>query len=331
MHVTEYLKAPQKHPTGPVVALAGEQRSLKIAALAAIEKQVLGDGDEAGGLTRFDGKVVDLVTVLDELRTVSMWGDRRLVLVEDADDFVTNNRADLEKHLQAPAKKSLLLLDVKSWPKTTRLAKKVAEIGLTLECKPMTAGELTRWLIQESRETHGKQLGRDAASLMVELAGTDFGLLNRELEKLAAYVGARAGIDVEDVRKLVGGWKADAVWTMTNAVCAGDIGRALDNLHKLLDSDAPLKVLGAIGFVFGRLARATELSSRGSSLTAALREAGVFPNEVERSAAYLRRIGRANGEKIYGRLLAADASLKGASRASAQTRLEKLLVELSGK
>ena len=44
----------------------------------------------------------------------------------DADEFVTKYRGPLEKYFEKPARKSVLVLNVKTWAKTTRLAKQVA-------------------------------------------------------------------------------------------------------------------------------------------------------------------------------------------------------------
>lgn len=331
MHATEFLKAPQKQTLGPVVVLSGSERHLKQQALHALMQIVLGSDDDVG-LTRFDGRESDWRTVSDELATVSMWGEKRLVLVEEAGPFVSANRSALEKYVQKPARQSVLALDVGSWKKNTRLAKAVAEHGLEIECAQLKGGAAVRWLTGQARSEHGKTIGRDAAQLVVELAGEDLGLLDQELAKLAAYVGDRERIEAEDVTKLVGGWKAETTWTMIGAVRDDNLGLALECLNKLLVSgESPQKILGGISFVYRKLAHATELSRQGMKLNAALNKAGVFRNEIASAERYLRRIGRPQAERFYDRLLAADAALKGSSRLNPQLQLEKLLVELTGR
>jgi len=293
----------------------------------------LGDDEEGQdvGTTRFEGKDTELKTVCDELWTVSMWGNRRLVVVDDADEFVSQNRSGLEKYLEKPAKKSVLVLTVKSWPKNTRLAKVVAKIGLALECAELKGSALSRWLSETCRTEFDKQLTRNAAALMVELAGAELGLLNQELAKLSAYVGEKERIDVEDVRKLVGGWKAETTWAMTDAVRDGKLDQALIHLDKLLVSgEAPQRILGGIGYVFRKYAQSTQRARHTSSLQTALNEAGVFPRDFIASSAYLRRIGRPRAETISNRLLEADGNMKGNSRTPDRIILEHLLVQLSG-
>ncbi len=315
-----------------MVVLPGSEHALKQSVIAALAQLVLGDGeDQETSLTRFSGKDVDLKAVRDELLTVSMWSDRRLVVVDGAADFVSKNRAGLEEYLEKPAKKSVLVLEVKSWPKNTRIAKSLAKCGLVIECSELKGQALTRWIQETARTQHGKQLDGATAQLLAELAGSNLGLLEQEVTKLAAYVGENSRIGAEDVRKLVGGWKAETTWAMLDALRDGDISHALVCLEKLLVAgEAPQRILGGITFVFRKLAIATELARQGTSLSAALKQAGVFPRDVSPATRYLRRIGRPRAEKIYSWLLEADTAMKGGSRLPERIQLETLLVRLGG-
>ena len=292
---------------------------------------VLGSDDDDLSLTRFSGKETELREVRDELLTVSMFADSRVVVVEEADEFITKYRPGLEDYADQPSRSSVLVLDCKSWRKNTKLAKKIAAGGLEIECSELTGGRLVKWITDEAAQTHGKQLSRDAAALLAELVGTSLGLIGQELSKLAAYVGTADRITPDDVRSLVGGWKAETTWTMTNAVRDGDVSVALTCLDQLLTAgEAPQKLLGGINFVFKKFSRATEVSRTGTPLNVALKQSGVFPRDVDASARYLRRIGRPRAELILGRLVQADADLKGASRLPDRLQMERLLLDLAG-
>lgn len=328
MHAVDFLKkVPDTIP--PVVVLSGGQRHLKQSALTVLKKIVTGDEDTS--FSSFAGKDADLQTITDELRTISMWGDRRLVLVEDADEFVTKVRGSLEKYVEKPAKKSVLVLSVKTWPKTTRLAKQVVATGLDIECSELKGGPLLKWLQDTAKDTYHQTLARDAAVLLVELVGEELGMLDQELSKLATYVGAGAKIEFDDVQKLVGGWRTETTWAMTDATRDNDLAFAIGALDQLLMAgEAPLKLLGGISFVYKKLALATDLS-RSMPLDEAIRQAGLFPQTVPASQAYLRRIGRGRAEQLMNLLLSTDNGLKGASPLPDRVQLEKLLVELAGR
>jgi DNA polymerase-3 subunit delta len=268
---------------------------------------------------------------LDELSMLSMWGDRRLVIVEDADEFVKKYRTALEKYLDKPAKKSVLVLEVKTWNKTTRLAKSLEKSGLPLSCEELKGRELQKWIDQTANVRFEKRVSREAAHLMEELVGNNLGLLEQELDKLSSYVGERAQIEQEDVRALVGGWKTETTWKMLDALRDGHPGRALELLDNLLNAgEPPLKLLGGISFVFRKYSEAAEWARQGQSLGQALRQSKVFPNAIEPSGKFLRNMGRPNAEKILARLMTADGDLKGRSATPPNVRMEQLLIELSG-
>ena len=201
---------------------------------------------------------------------------------------------------------------VKTWPATTKLAKRVAKTGIALECSELTGSRLTRWLTDLATEQHQKQLSGAAAQLMTELAGNAMGLLERELAKLSDYVGDSIRISPDDVRTLVGGWKAETTWTMTNAIRDGRVNLAMECLEKLLVAgEAPQKLIGGMTFVFRKYAEAVQRSSAQVSLKAALSQAGVFPRDQAAAESYLRRLGREHAEKLYSILLATDKKSKG--------------------
>ena len=332
MQATAYLKHPAKHPPKAMVVLFGSERYLKHRALKALLHQVLGDDADDLSTTRLSGTDCDFTTVSAELRTVAMFGTCRVVLIEDADEFVTKYRKNLEAYLEKPAKKGLLVLEVKSWPGNTKLAKRLPDVGLDLDCAPLKAADLPRWLVEHTQHEYGRTLNRDAAATLTQLAGTDLAQLDQELAKLAAYVGDNTSIDVAAVEKLVGGWKAETTWGMLDAVRDGNLSVALHLLEKLIQSgEHPLKLLGGIHFTFRPLAKATELTRQGQILGEALVEAGVKPFNQAPAAAYLKRIGRPRAEKILAWLLQADRDLKGSSHLPERIVMERLLWQLAGK
>lgn len=332
MHATDFLKAADDLSQTGVAVLVGAESHLRSAARRKLVTVLCGTADDDDlGLTTFAGKDADFKTVSDELLTVSMFGDHRVVVVEDADDFVSKHRPQLEKYVDRPAKRATLVLDVKSWPKNTKLAKRlVATRGLLVECTELSGAALSRWITETADSEFAKKISRDAATTMVELAGSSLGLLRQEIEKLANYVGERDRITPEDVRTLVGGWKAETTWVMLNAARDGQIGEALECLHKLLAAgEAPQRILGGLNHTFRRIALATELS-RQKPLSAALKEAGVYFRDTGAVERYMRRIGRPSAEKILHKLARADRDMKGGSRIPDRVQLEKLLVSLSG-
>ncbi|MBA4030426.1 MAG: DNA polymerase III subunit delta [Planctomyces sp.] len=328
MHATEFL-AGDPGALPPVIIATGTQWKLRQSVLTRLVELALG-GDDAS-LTKLVGKTAEWPHVRDELALVSMWGDKRLVLIEEADDFVTKFRGSIEKYFESPAKKSILLLEVKTLPKTTRIAKLCAAKGLEIDCSELKGVALTKWLTSLAKSQYGKSLSRDALALLVELVGEDLGTYEQELSKLSSFVGSRNQIELDDVKGMVGGWTTETTWSMTDAARDGDLARSLACLQDLLRAnEAPQKLLGGVTFVFRKLAVAAELS-RSMPLGQAMKEAGVFPRDHSAVEAYFRRIGRTRADRLHQILLEADVGLKGGSKLPDRIQMEKLLMQLSGK
>src|SRR3990172_2800133 len=157
---TTFLASPDKHPAGPVCAVAGDEAFLKREVITALRHQVLGSEQDEFALTTLTGrKELLLRDVLDALATGSLFGSgRRMVIVEEADDFVSQYRAELEVHVAKPHRNSALVLEVKTWPSTTRLAKAVAAGGLTIECKSLNESQTRRWLPDPAKSRYEVRL-----------------------------------------------------------------------------------------------------------------------------------------------------------------------------
>ena len=186
-------------------------------------------------------------------------------------------------------------------------------------------------MVKTAAEAHQKQIDRDTAALIVQLAGDSLGLLQQELDKLASLVGDADTISPEDVTRVVGGWRIETTWAMLDAVRDGETSKALECLDKLiLAGDAPQKILGGLTFTFRKLAEATEYARQTRDLPGALRSAGVFPAAIGPSERYLKRLGFDKASRIFQMLIDADANMKGGSRVAPKLQLEALFVELAG-
>ncbi len=332
----DYLAAPQKFPARPLCAVFGDEAFLKRQALSRLRESVLGSGEGDFSMTAFDGPKAELRDVLDELSTVAMFGgDKRLVVVEEADEFVTRYRSELEDYAARPRPTGILVLEVKSWPSNTRLAKAVAADGLSVDCTPLKGPQLSRWVAAWASQTHGFHLSLPAAEALVELIGPELGLVDQELAKLALVAGPGGKVTPQQVAQLVGSWRAKTTWEMLDAVLDGNVREALIQLDRLLlAGETPVGLLAQVSASLRRFAAATRLVLDGEAAgrrlgpRQALEQAGVKSFVLERAERQLRRLGRERGAKIYGWLLQADLDLKGDSYLPPRLLLERLFVRL---
>ncbi len=313
----------------PVYAVTGDEDFLKRQVVAALKKLVLGDADESFCLSVYAGDKVDLAAVRDDLATLPFLGPRRLVIIENADPFVTAYRAALEKYVAQPSATGVLVLDVKSWPSNTRLAKLLGDAA-TITCKAPTAAKLAQWCVQWAQTQHGKQLSSSAAQLLVDLVGLEMGLLDQEISKLAVYAGNASRIDVRDVDTMVGRSREAETFKIFDAIGKGHAGEALAILDQLFDQghDA-LKVLGAFSWQLRPLAQAARLCQQGLSIPAALARVGVPEWKARECEQQLRHLGSRRTDRLFEWLLEADLGMKGSSALPPRIQLERLIVRLA--
>lgn len=335
----DYLAKPAQHPAQAVCVVFGDEPFLARQVLAGLRAEVLGAEDAEFSLKVFEGSKAELRDVLDELATMAMFGGgRRLVVVNEADPFVTRYRAELEDYVAKPGDGGVLVLVVKSFPSNTRLAKAVAASGLVVSASAPPAGKLARWIVAWAKQAHQVRVASAAADMLVELVGPELGLLDQELAKMALSVGAGGQITPEVVGRMVGTWRAKTTWDMLDAALEGDVAGALAQLDRLLlAGEVPISVLGQISASLRRLAAATrivlktEAAGRRPALGAALEQAGVKRFVLEKTQRQLRQLGRHRGAELYRALLQADLDLKGASAVPPRLILERLILWLTVK
>jgi DNA polymerase-3 subunit delta len=326
-----FLKQKARGAPQPVYVLPGDEAFLKRQVLALLRTLVLGPEEGGFGLSAHPGDKATYAAVHDELETLPLLGPRRLVVVDNADPFVTRERQRLEKYLAKPSATGVLVLDVSSWPSNTKLAKAVPDAG-TIVCKAPATHQLPQWCKEWCAAHHGKDLAVPAARLLVDLVGPDMGLLDQELGKLAVYAGEAKRVTEEDVDRLVGQSREENTWKIFDLIGAGRVGDSLTFLGRLLDQGQdPLRLLGAFSMQLRRLAQAARLHGDGLALDEALDEVGVpsFPAARQGAQQQLRHLGRRRLNQVYDWLLQTDVGLKGGSQLPPRTLLERLVVQLA--
>jgi DNA polymerase-3 subunit delta len=352
-----YLAHPSKHPARPVCAVFGDEPFLKLQVLAELRRQVLAGGDSEFSYRGFIGEEIeDIREVFDELGTVALFGGgQRLVVVNDADPFVSDNRPALEDYVAAPKPTGVLVLEVKTWQSNTKLYKAVAEKGLSIECKSPKPDEIARWMRTRAETEHGAKLEPAAAERLLEIVGSAMGRLDQEIAKLALLAGPMPdaltphhspltthqdrSITKDLVDANVGGWQVRQIWDMVNAAAAGDARAALVMLDRLVAAgEEPIALLAMLASKLRPLAAATrvyedaERAGRRITPRQAVAEssAKVWPAMLDEAERNMRQLGRERTGQIYRWLLDADLALKGGKSKGHGSRmvLEELIVRL---
>jgi DNA polymerase III subunit delta len=329
MDALAFLEQPPKGAPGSVYVVFGDEAFLKRQVLEALREQILGEGDEGFALARYSGDSAAYAEVIADVETVPFLAPRRLVIVDGADAFVSKYRGYLEKFVAKPSTTGTLVLEVKSWPSNTRLAK-LLDVNATLVCKSLTGQQLPGWCVRRFKQQHGKVLTQQAARLLIDLVGNELGMLDQELAKLASYAGEGKQVDFDDVDKLVGRSRMADTFKIFELIATANSADALRMLDRLFDQgEDALRILGAFSYELRRLARAVRLQQLGRPLYGALQEVGYPPFAVARAEQLLRHLGRRRADSLLDWLLAADQGMKGGSALTPRQILERFVVLLA--
>lgn len=322
-----------------IVILFGDDSTLRTWAL-----RLLTSGGDAETV---EGETALWRDIRDEVSTVSLFdtGQRRVVIVREADALVKKYRTEVEDYVAKPSSAGRLILELKSLASNTRLYKATDKQHLLVHCglpksgksKNPDAGKLRKFLTGTIAARHQCKLSAGAADLLVDLIGTDIGMLDTELAKVALYTDPGGKIDEEMIRDIVGGWKGNTIWQTIDAAAGGDAAEALRQLDKMMSSgEQPIALLPQIAWSMRRLGMATaavdyaEQSGRRPSVTDALKAAGIT-YDTKKAETQLRQLGRQRGRKLLHWLLDADMKLKGSHSTSGPDRfvLEELVFKLA--
>lgn len=309
----------------PVYVVCGPDDGLRSRGLQGLLEKIAADD---GGVAEFSGGDFGLAEVLDELRTLPMFASHRIVVVRDADSFITKYRENLEDYLASPSPTGSLVLDSKRWASNTRLAKLVEKIGQSIRCEPPTGQAFAGWLAQHAASL-GKRLEPAAGQLLRDLLGKDEpAIYLAEIEKLATYASDRPAITVQDVQALVSPMRSELVFAVTDAMADRNVGQALSLWEQVLASDkeAQFKAVGGLAWGLRKLMRARRMTDRGMSPDQAARQAQLWGPAA---ATRIRAFTTQQLESQLAQLAKIDLSTK--SGGDIRTEVQNFIVAACGR
>src|SRR5919202_1020098 len=191
-----------------------------------------------GGLELLDARVSGPDEVAAALSTLTFGSGTRYVMVDGVESWKAGELDPLERGLAAPAPETVLVLIARG-KAPARLVKAVESAGgERREYAAPKPWELPRWAIERAQE-EGLQLDKEAAKLLVELAGSSQQRIAREIEKLALTIHPETRLDAAAVAELASGWDGGQVYELADAVAAGDRRTTLELAERLTAAGAP--------------------------------------------------------------------------------------------
>jgi DNA polymerase III subunit delta len=327
--VTDIMSEIAAGRIAPVYVLTGDEPFLAGRAVAALLERVVPPVVRAFNHDVVDGKAGAATAVLNAARTGPMMGDRRLVVVRDA-DAIGAGLADLIPYIADPSPRTVLVLIVAKADgrlKFYQTAKKRGYLHELAAPRP-----LAPWLRREA-ERRGARLSEDGARRLAEVVGADLGRLDSSIDQLSLFVGDDRAIEADDVDELIAETRERTVFELANAVGEGDRARALRAVARLFEQrESAVGVAMMLARHVRQLAQVKDLLAERASPGEIGPAVGVPPFAVQGLMSQARRMTAAALARGHALLAKADRDLKGPVKGALGERvvIERLVGELLG-
>jgi len=307
----------------PVYQLCGEEgawveRALELVLTAAQQKGQMG----AHSLVRLEGKGASAHEIEVLVRTCSLFGGRKFVVLQDAHAMRADEAKKLHAYLHKPVASSTLVLVSRGLGPTSREAKSaVANLkafqtavkkggGVFVDCPKIKARDVPS-LIRSLLKQQGLSADPQGAHALAEAIGEDVGGMFQAVEKLSIYLGGQGQVTARDVAEVVASSRTLSVFELNDAVGERSPERALMVLDTMIrDGENALGILAQLTRHVSNLASVQALAKRGQSQEEIKVQLGLHPFVVKKTLEQCRNHRPASLSRSLALFHEADVQIK---------------------
>lgn len=291
-------------PRPPAYLLAGPEELLLRRAAEDLVAELAAEGDV---------EVVDLRAAelgeggLPDLRTGSLFGARRVLLLRGAQDLPAELGRALVAELEGTPPDATVILLATGTQRILGLAKRIKALGGRVDIAPPKDWEDRRWqqLVADELRRHGRSADGEAIASLLAHAGLDVGAIAAKVAQVAA-TAPPGRIAAEAVEAVVVGHGSRGSFAVADAMCARRPGDAVTLLRGALEAgDDPVMVLGALTY------RIRSLVAVAGGLEPKAIRLSLSAGQARRMDQVRRGFGPGELTAAYRTLAAADLEIKG--------------------
>jgi DNA polymerase III subunit delta len=288
--------------------------------------------DDTGG----DGESLELPVfsaITTALQSPPFMTNCRVVVVRDIGNLSKDQTQWFVDYLASPLDSSRLVL-VAGGGKTPAALEKAMKAAKVDIVGP--SSEKTDEVLQSEVRDAGITLSADATRHITERLGEDAGRVPELVELLRSTYGDGTALDAEQVDAYIGELGTAGRFDLANAIDRGDVGSALEVLHRMLTATSarqdkpvhPLVVMAMLVSHYQRFMRLDDpsiVTKEQAAEVLGMRSAGGarFPLDAA------RRLGSDGLREAMGLLAEAEIDLRGNAGADERTVIEILVARLA--
>lgn len=280
---------------------------------------VLKDGIRDFNLDILYGDEVDGRQVVARANSYPMMAERRVVILKDFHEL--QERDVVYLYLEKPSPNTVLLLV------SPEDDENLHEKTVAVQFRRMRDSDLPSW-VSERVGKYEKQINSEAYEVLLAYVEHSLRALDREIEKIAVYVGEKKTIEGDDVRAVVGISKVYNLYELRKAVGNRNLPRSIEIVERMMDfGERPERIIAAMTNHYIDLLKLAEAQKRRMSEQELAKVLHTYPSRVREYLGYLRYSSKADLERSFSYLAAADEKIKFTSE-SPRSVMTVLLHEL---
>lgn len=254
---------------------------------------------------------------------------RRWVHVSQAHKLNAKSAEPLLAYLADPAPTTMLCFSGEKVDQRTKLGQALGKAGGLFNLDPPRPSELPQWLMQRAQQLQAR-IEPEAAALMVELVGSDLGMLLANLDKVLLYAGNDGAVTATHVGEAVASTRIGSVFELTDAVGQRAWAPASQRLRNLLGGgESGLLILAMLARQLRQLLQLKALSQHNPSTSALAQAMGARPFVVDTLKQQARKYSVPELQHALQMCGVVDMKLK-SSRVGHRLLLDGLLIDIMG-
>ena len=213
----------------PVYLVYGKDTVRIEDALDDLRKYFTGDADK--DITVYSAGDTSIETVLCDISTVTLFGDRKLVIVRSCDDYGPGGFKQILSYIQNPFRQNCIVFVFENLPRLISSSLKNISEGCIKHYPEVKSWKLPEW-IKSRVEKHGRKIQPSATGALAEIIGDNSGTMNMEIEKLITYSYEKPVIGDDDVHEIASSGEGQ-FWDLVNNIVGRNMNKAMSVFQKM--------------------------------------------------------------------------------------------------
>ena len=235
MNYENMLNLTKQEKIYPVYLLYGKENYLKEDILKKLRNRLIDPAYRELNYKVFYGEKLSINEVINDLETLPLMSEHKLVVIKEAEKIKKNDEKRLENYFNRLSLKnnfSTLIIIYKESSPNKGLITAIKRVGIASNFNITDKAKLVLWINSKFRQSN-KKITPEALFYLQSIVGSDLGRLFNEIEKIDIYTKGQKIIEKEDVMISIGGLESVNIFKVLDSIGDKDIKNSIEGLVKL--------------------------------------------------------------------------------------------------